>query len=275
MAFTLTNTTSGSLGPFGLSTQTSIANLGTYLVTNSLISDFQLDPNTLVNVLNGNLSITAGSAVFKGLQAQEYLNNVSSTGQSTMGSSTSVTIASDQTAIPITGSITITSGTNTVTQATASNLNAQVVGNVASGSADSGNGVKVSTVYNSSLSALSSGQRADSQSNQFGELSIQYRNKYKNLTGNATTTVKSGSGRFHGVIVGSNWTGGTVTIYDNTAGSGTVITVLTLGSPSGGLLSTTGSPGPLFMGPLGLEFSTGLTVVTAGSTSNNITILYQ
>jgi len=50
-----------------------------------------------------------------------------------------------------------------VTQATASNLNAQVVGNVASGSADSGNGVKVSGVYNTTVPALTNGQRGDIQ----------------------------------------------------------------------------------------------------------------
>jgi hypothetical protein len=49
-------------------------------------------------------------------------------------------------------------------------FNAQVVGNVASGSADSGNGVKVSAVYNSVLPVLTTGQRADLQTDINGRL---------------------------------------------------------------------------------------------------------
>lgn len=45
----------------------------------------------------------------------------------------------------------------------ASALNAQVVGNVASGSADSGNAVKVGGVFNSSFPTLTTGQRGDIQ----------------------------------------------------------------------------------------------------------------
>ena len=78
-----------------------------------------------------------------------------------------------------------------------------------------------------------------------------------------------------GVVVAANWVGGVITIYDNTAGSGTVIMQLDTGSPSGGLLSSTGLPGPAFMGPLGINFTTGLTVVTSSSTSNDVTIIYQ
>ena len=129
--------------------------------------------------------------------------------------------------------------------------------------------------YNSSLPTPSSGDRIDCQVNQFGEAAVQFRNQYSNIVGNSTTTVKSGSGRLHGIMINKNWTGGTATIYDNTAGSGTKIATIDFGSPSGGLLSTTGLPTPTMIGPLGLEFSTGLTVVTSGSSSNNITILYQ
>src|SRR5690242_1981302 len=51
----------------------------------------------------------------------------------------------------------------TVDQATASNLNAQVVGNVASAASDSGNPVKVGGVYNSTLPTLTDGQRGNIQ----------------------------------------------------------------------------------------------------------------
>jgi hypothetical protein len=156
------------------------------------------------------------------------------------------------------------------------------------GSSDSGNNLKniriddsgnlysnPQPVYNSTLPSPSDGARVDAQSNQFGETSVQFRNKYRNVTGNTTVTVKSGTGRLHGIMINKNWTSGTCVIYDNTSGSGTVIATIDCGTPSGGLLSSSGLPSPAFIGPLGLEFSTGLTVVTSGSTSNNLTFLYQ
>jgi hypothetical protein len=59
-----------------------------------------------------------------------------------------------------------------VLQATASNLNAQVVGNVASGSADSGNGIKISGVYNTIVPSLSTGNRGDIQLDSRGALQV-------------------------------------------------------------------------------------------------------
>lgn len=97
---------------------------------------------------------------------------------------------------------------------------------------------------------------------------------YANITGNGTTTVKSGAGRLRGVLIGNDNTGGDVVIYDNTAGSGTKITSIQLGTPSGGLLSTTGLKGPVYL-PLNTTFSTGLTIVTSGSSNNNITVVYR
>lgn len=102
-----------------------------------------------------------------------------------------------------------------------------------------------------------------------------FRNSFSRVTGNTTSTVKSGAGVLHGIIIGNNGTGGTITIYDNTAGSGTVIMQLDVGTPSGGLLSSSGQPTPIFLGPLGTVFATGLTVVTSGSSSNDITVVYQ
>lgn len=104
---------------------------------------------------------------------------------------------------------------------------------------------------------------------------IQYQNKYKNLTGNATTVVKGSGGILHSISINNNTTGGSVTIYDNTAASGTKIATIQIGTPSGGLLSTTGNPGPAQIGPLGAVFVNGLTVVTSGASSNNVTIYYQ
>lgn len=66
----------------------------------------------------------------------------------------------------------IANTTFAATQATASNLNAQVVGNVANGAADSGNGVKVAGIYSASgtLSNMTVGNRTDMQTDISGNL---------------------------------------------------------------------------------------------------------
>lgn len=101
----------------------------------------------------------------------------------------------------------------------------------------------------------------------------QFRNKYSNMVGNTTTTIKSGNGVLRGISVNDNTTGGTITVYDNTAASGTKIATMQIGTPSGGLLSSSGQQGPTYI-MMVAEFATGLTVVTSGSTSNNITVYY-
>jgi hypothetical protein len=93
-------------------------------------------PLTNASVVKAQLQDNAGTAVILG--------------QTTMASSLPIAIASNQSNVP-------------VSQATASSLNAQVVGNVASGSADSGNPVKIGVVYNSTLPTPSTGQRIDAQ----------------------------------------------------------------------------------------------------------------
>lgn len=98
---------------------------------------------------------------------------------------------------------------------------------------------------------------------------------YRNVTGNTTVTVKSGAGVLMGVCINNNASGGGAILYDNTAGSGTKIANINFGSPSGGLLSTTGQPPPTGFTALNVRFATGLTVVTSGSSSNDITLIYR
>lgn len=79
-----------------------------------------------------------------------------------------VTIASDSTGVVglATGANTIGAISNTsftATQATASSLNAQVVGAVASGGANAGNPVKTSGVFNTTQPTVANGQIVDSQ----------------------------------------------------------------------------------------------------------------
>lgn len=101
----------------------------------------------------------------------------------------------------------------------------------------------------------------------------QFRNKYNNIIGNTTVTVKSGNGVIRGLSINNNNTGGDIVVYDNTAGSGTKIASIQVATPSGGLLSSTGLQSAVYI-TMAAEFTTGLTVVTTGSTSNNITVYY-
>ncbi len=86
---------------------------------------------------------------------------------------------------------------------------------------------------------------------------------FSNITTTGTTTIKSGAGIFRRLVI--NTKGGssnTFTIYDNTAGSGTVIATV----------DTVNSTGSL---EYGLAFSTGLTIVSASGTSANATVIYE
>lgn len=83
---------------------------------------------------------------------------------------------------------------------------------------------------------------------------------YTHISGAATTTVKTGPGCIHRIVVGTP--GGTCTVYDNTAGSGTVIAVVDL--------STLTAPISL---DLSCDFATGLTLVT--TSTSDITAVYE
>jgi len=87
---------------------------------------------------------------------------------------------------------------------------------------------------------------------------------YNNITSATTTVVKTGPGSLYAVIVNSTVANGTITIYDNTAGSGTLIATVTY--PATLLASQT-------VLPYFTQFTTGLTVVTTGVA--NITVIYQ
>lgn len=84
-----------------------------------------------------------------------------------------------------------------------------------------------------------------------------FTNAYISTT--TTTTVKSGAGFLHAITVGTT-AAGAITIYDNTAGSGTII----------GVLKSSVSEQTFFFD---VSFSTGLTIVTAASSL--ISIAYR
>jgi hypothetical protein len=81
---------------------------------------------------------------------------------------------------------------------------------------------------------------------------------YANMAAGATTTVKSGAGVLFAVIVNNPGTTITLTLYDNTAGSGDKIATIAL------------SAGQNLQ--YGLNFGTGLTAVLSGTA--DVTIVY-
>jgi hypothetical protein len=88
-------------------------------------------------------------------------------------------------------------------------------------------------------------------------------NAYKNITAAATTVVKAGPGQLFSINLQNMAASATMTIFDNTAGSGTVIATYT--APAA--VSTV--PVSLFYD---LKFNTGLTIVTTGT--NDITVSF-
>jgi hypothetical protein len=79
-------------------------------------------------------------------------------------------------------------------------------------------------------------------------------NNYTRINTNSTTVVKSGAGTLHGITFCTKGATANVwTLYDNTAGSGTVI----------GVIDTTTAVAQL---PFDVQFGTGLTIVSATGT---------
>jgi hypothetical protein len=81
--------------------------------------------------------------------------------------------------------------------------------------------------------------------------------KYKNLSGAATTVVKTGRGTLHSIVIVTT-AAAAVTVFDNTAGSGAVIATFAASAALGTYL-------------FDLEFKTGLTLVLAGASELVVT----
>lgn len=97
------------------------------------------------------------------------------------------------------------------------------------------------------------------EDNTVGCFKVEERFSYSNITSATTTTVKSGAGFVHAITVNTT-AAGTITIYDNTAGSGTKI----------GTLKASVAEQTFF---LNASFGTGLTIVTAAA--SDITVSYR
>lgn len=101
---------------------------------------------------------------------------------------------------------------------------------------------------------------------------VEQRFSYVNITTNATTAVKTGAGFLHTIVINNpaliTVANLTITVYDNTAGSGTKIGTWTV--PFG---LTTQVP---FTIPINVAFATGLTIVTGGPTvTGDLTVAYR
>lgn len=86
---------------------------------------------------------------------------------------------------------------------------------------------------------------------------------YANITTDTTTTVKSSAGVLHAITFNNPVATETLTIYDNTAASGTKI----------GTVTVPASPQPVTL-TYDVAFANGLTIVTATAASD-ITVSYK
>ena len=86
---------------------------------------------------------------------------------------------------------------------------------------------------------------------------------FSHISTNATTTAKSGAGTLHTITINTPGATDTLTVYDNTAGSGTVIAVINDASTNATTLT------------YDLAFTTGLTIVSAGTTAPDVSVSYK
>lgn len=142
----------------------------------------------------------------------------------------------------------------------------------------------VAAVYNSSAPTYTTGQTSELQSDANGNLKVTLATliagenlttnrlnvepvySFQNISSTATTVVKSGAGTLHTITINKPVASSVITIYDNTAASGTLIATITLPA-------TLLQEGP-YSAIYDVSFSTGLTIVTATGASD-ITASYR
>jgi len=91
--------------------------------------------------------------------------------------------------------------------------------------------------------------------------------QYTQITTNATTIISNVPAILYGIQVITGGTTSTVTVYDNSAASGTLLI-------NAGATTTSGSSISAAPGSAGLLLSTGITVVTAGAAAAVINVYY-
>ena len=89
-------------------------------------------------------------------------------------------------------------------------------------------------------------------------------NTYRNITAAATTVCKAGSGNLHTITLNNLAASSVVTIFDNTAGSGTIIGTFTQAAAVSAV--------PITL-TYDVRFNIGLTIVTTNT--NDITVSFN
>lgn len=96
-------------------------------------------------------------------------------------------------------------------------------------------------------------------------MKVENRFSFLNITTATTTVVRSGPGLFHSLIVNKAVGSATITMYDNTAASGTKIGTITFPATITGA-----DQNPM---TYNVSFANGLTIVTSGAT--DLTVAYR
>ncbi len=87
---------------------------------------------------------------------------------------------------------------------------------------------------------------------------------FTNITTNATTVVKSGAGFLNRIVINNaGASANTAAIYDNTAGSGTLIGTIDTVELNGRVME------------YGVDCKTGITIVTATGTAGDLTVVFD
>ena len=265
------------------------------------VSGTQIDPRS-IRVLTSSDVVTANQGTAAATSGAWPMKTTDGTNIQAIKAASTAAVTSDPSAVvALSPNSPLPTGSNAIGTVTA-------VGNVASGSTDSGNPIKVSGVYNSTAPTFTNGQRGDIQISSKGGLIIagnaavgsapidnpvsisgvdtsgnkrhiqtdtsglvyvipSDESSFNNITTATTTTVKSGAGKLYAICFNKNVNNATVTIYDNTAASGTLIGTIT--ETLGG-----GADAPKGCSRYnGMIFNTGLTIVTSAAT--DITVLYK
>jgi hypothetical protein len=98
---------------------------------------------------------------------------------------------------------------------------------------------------------------------QFGQVCVSAVYGYTNIISNTTVTLKSGAGILHAVVINTKGaSSNTLTLFDSATASGNKI----------GTLDTTSAVGAVLYD---IQFSNGLTIVTATGTAPNVTVAYR
>jgi len=131
-----------------------------------------------------------------------------------------------------------------VSQATASNLNAQVVGNAASAAADSGNPVKIGGTFNTTQPTVTTGQRVDAQ-----------------MTARGAQIVGTGADAFHVTVDSVPTTAVTGTFWQATQ----PVSLASLPAVAGNKSSNGGTPGSNNLGVLPAVANAASPTLTEGN----------